>query len=422
MDKQKVFDELKAKGKIPEGFSVNDISDEKLTELSLNSIPVVTETKPDAISMKDFEANIYKKFDEIIKSYGIDKIDAKYMKLPEVELNAEEKNLPEKMQHNLLMRKFIMRIYNKGKSLDLLAKTINSESSNAAGLYTVPEPFRAEVIRLLNQYGIFRRNATIITMTSKTLDIPKLLTAPSASFVNETEAKPESNPTFDQLKLSRNDCAYISGVSNQLLQDTGVDLIGLLAELAASAFAYTEDYQGFLGTGSPITGWANATDIEEITNASSKVTYATALLYDILVDAVTKIPSVALPGAKWYLSPTILGLIMKMKDSANRPVFPNVLERGPAFGNILGFPYELSSILPAITDGTQNGKPFVFFGNLKYAYLGDRNTMSMLASDIATVGGNSAFEKNLTFFRFEESFDIEFALPTALARIETDAS
>lgn len=422
MDKQTVFNDLKAKGLIPDGFTVDDITEEKLTELSFKNIPVVTEAKPQYLTMKDFEDLAFKKFDSIVKEYGIDKIDKKYMKLPNVELTDEEKKLPEPMQNNLKMRKFIMQVYNKGKALDLLAKTINSESSNAAGLYTVPQEFQAEVIRLMNQYGVFSRNARILTMTRKTLDIPKLDGAPSGQFVDELNAKPESNPTFDQLKLTRHKYAYISGVSTELLEDTAVDLIGLLADLAAEDFAKAEDLQGFLGTGSPITGWANVSGVNEVVNGSSKVTYATALLFDILVDAVTTVPSITLEGSKFFMSPSILGLVMKMKDSANAPVFPGVLTQGVKFGNILGMPYELSSLLPAITDGTQNGKPFCFFGNLKYAYLGRRKDMTMMASDIATVGGNSAFEKNLTFFRFEQSFDIQFAIPNALVRIETDAA
>ena len=418
MDKQKVFDDLKAKGLIPDGFTAEDLTEEKLTELSLKAVtPTEPQKQPEILSMKDFEAMIHKNFDKIVKDYGIDQIDRKYMKLPGVELTDEEKLIPdERTKANIKMRKFVKNIMN--------TKTLNSESSNAAGLYTVPEEFRAEVIRLLNLYGIFRRNSTVLNMSSKTLKIPKLLTAPSGAFVDETSAKSESNPTFDQLTLTRNEYAFITGVSNQLLQDTAIDLIGLLAELAANDFARAEDSEGFIGTGSPITGWAKASDIVEITNASSKVTYATALLYDILVETVTGIPSVALPGSKWYMHPSILGLVMKITDTASMPmpIFREVLTRGVEFGNILGFPYELSSLLPSTSDAVQLDKAFCFFGNLKYAYFGNRNTMSMLASDIATVGSNSAFESNLTFFRFEQSFDIDFALPTALARIQTDAS
>jgi HK97 family phage major capsid protein len=414
MDKQKVFDDLKAKGLIPDGFTAEDMTEEKLTELSLKAAtPTEPQKQPDSLSMKDFEAMMHKNFDKIVKDYGIDQIDRKYMKLPGIELTDEEKLIPdERTKANIKMRKFITNI--------MATKTLNSESSNAAGLYTVPEEFRAEVIRLLNQYGIFRRNATVLNMSSKTLKIPKLLTAPSGAFVDETSAKGESNPTFDQLTLTRNEYAFITGVSNQLLQDTAIDLIGLLAELAANDFAKAEDTQGFLGTGSPITGWASASDIVEITNGTAKVTYATALLYDILVETVTGIPSVALDGAKWFMHPSILGVIMKITDSASKPIFSDILTRGTAFANILGHPYELSSLLPATSDAVQTAKPFCFFGNLKYAYFGQRNTMSMLASDIATVGSNSAFEKNLTFFRFEQSFDIDFALPTALARITAD--
>ena len=64
----------------------------------------------------------------------------------------------------------------------------------------------------------------------------------------------------------------------------------------------------------------------------------------------------------------------------------------------------------------QQGK--LFFGDFSYYQIVDREGISVRVSDEATVGGSSAFEKNLTFVRLEKRVDAELLLPAAITEVQ----
>lgn len=415
--KEKLFNQLKAAGKIPEGLLIDNFTEEQLLSMTNNSSFNGNATQ---LNLDDFKKSIFEDFENKIKSLGIDKIDAKYMKLPNAEIPENELvgKSPEQIK-KLKMLKFINNIYNSGGSYQITpgnTLALNTEGTTTTGGFTVPVEFLAEVSRLLNEYGICRRDMSGLTMSSMTATMPKLNAAPAGAFVSETAAKTESNPTFTQITFTRHDYAYITGLSRQLLQDTGVDLVGLLAELAANDFAMTEDTQGILGTGSPITGaFSSITDSAYIVTTSGQA--ATTLTYANLVSVVTKPKTAAMRNAKWYFNKALLGVIFGILDSQNRPIFiPEVVL---ATKQILGFPYELTDVMTSTITASSANKIILFGDMKKAATFASRENFNIAMSDTATVGGNSAFEKNLMFYRFEESYDIEYTQPTAMAKIVT---
>lgn len=414
MNKEQIFKRLKEKGLIPAWVELEHIPDNTFKELEakLNELenPVLDRNKE--LTMKEFEPMIYNAVASAMKSLGIGSTEIKHEKFPGVELTDQEKALPDKERKNLLFKKFVKNVIN--------TKSFNSELSGEAGGYLVPTEYRNEIIMLMKDYGIFRKYATEVSMTRKEIEIPSLVTKPTGGFVTEGQAKQVSNLVFGQKKLSRNEWAFITAVTNQLLEDEAYDLAGTIAKCTAEDFAYGEDYHGFKGTGSPIDGLAHVSGVNEIYPNNAKVTFATALSLKLLVDMITAVPSTVLKGSRWFMHPTILGLVMQLKDSGERPIFADVLSRGIDFGNILGFPYSLSDVLPSTNDETQTNIPFIYFGNLQYAYLGNRNSMSALISNIATVDNVSAYQYNLTYFRMEQSYDIEIMLPNAFAKGRTD--
>lgn len=415
--KEKLFNELKAKGYIPDNLKCEDVTEEYLLSISTGN--------NNALNMEEFKEKIYTDFDNKIKDLGIDKIDLKYAKLPGDTSNLEDyKNLSPEEAKKKKMLNFVRHLYNTGATYSLFPGNelaLNTEGTTTTGGYTVPVEFIAEVSRLLGLYGVFRRNAKNITFNSYTATMPKLNASPTGAFVNEAAAKGEANPTFTQVTFTRKNYAYITGISKQLLEDSGVDLVGLLAELAANDFANAEDTQGFLGTGSPITGvYASVTDSSYIVTTSG--TNPNTLTYANLVSLMTMPKSAALQrNAKFYFHKTILGLIFGLADTASRPIFtPTEQANILASKTLLGYPYELCDALNTSADSAS--KPIILFGDLSMAaILANRTNFEMAMSDTATVGSNSAFEKNLIFYRFEQGFDIQVTQPTAVAKIVTHA-
>lgn len=358
------------------------------------------------INMEEFKTIITSTVDEAIKASGIDKIDVKHAKLPGAE-DVNTETLSPLQAKNAKFKKFLSGV---------MQKAYNLEGTNAQGGYLVPVEFMAQVSTLLKDYGLFRKYATVINLNSKTMTMPRLLSQASASFVNENSTKSVSNNTFDQVTFTRHDCAFISPVSRQLLQDSGIDIVALFAELAANEFARTEDVAGFAGTGSPITGITSASGTNAV-NLSG--TLADTLTYSKLLEMITGIPSVALPGSAWYMHRSVFDNILAIEDGSDRLIFSSI----PDMSNptLLGYPVRLTDAMSADTVVTE-GTPYIAFGNLKNAYMAVREDMRIDVADQATIGSDSLFEKNLLAFRFEESFDIQVVQPSAFSILKSHVS
>lgn len=356
------------------------------------------------IEIKELEQNLAKAVDEAVQEKGITTDNLNNAKLPNVEV---EKGLSNVETRNKTFKTFISNV--------LKEKAYNLESSQ--GAYLVPVDFYAEVSKLLKDYGLFRQYATNIKLNSQTMTMPRLTGQASGAFVNEANAKGVSNNTFDAVTFTRHDYAFISPVSKQLLQDSGVDLVGLLAELAANDFARAEDYYGFMGTGSPIDGLTHVSGVAEVVLGD---TLAAGLTRAKLIEMITAVPSVSARNAAFYMHRSVWSSILGLVDS-DFPQIMTVENINPANPTLFGYPVRLSDVMNDTTV-TSVGTPYVIFGDLKYAYLAERNGMAIDVATQATIGSDSLFEKNLVAFRFEESYDIKVVQPSAFAKLVSKKS
>jgi len=358
-------------------------------------------------SMENIKSYIAETIDSAVKEYGIDKIDVKHAQLPGTD-EVNTKGMNETQAKNAKFKKFLGEVLvNSGNPF---AKAYNVEGTDAAGGYLVPVEFQAEVTRLLDIYGLFRKYSTNLKMNSKTLTMPKLATQSSGAWVDENTAGTVGNDTYGVTTFTRHTYAKLTPVSNELLQDSGVDLISILAEVAANDFAKQEDTQGFVGTGSPITGISAVVGTNAVELSG---TLAAALTYGKLLDCVYGIPAVTLPNAAWYMHPSVLSLILQLAD-ANNLKFPFMGAFDSANPMILGYPVRTTSVLPS-TATTTVGTKYIVFGDLKNAYLAERNGFGISTSQHATIGSDNMFAKALTGFRFDESIDIQIVNPSAFS-------
>lgn len=432
MDKQKLFDKLKELGKIPEGITCEAVTEEYL--LSLVTAPAVSESgNAQRLTQEEFDEMTQKALDKKLKDLGIDKIDAKFLKLPgwEENLNDTEKalldkpaNLTDVQKRSIANKQLVALVAPVAKGqVSQRTLALNAESSDAVGRYLVPEQFLAEVSRLLEKFGVMRRNANIFQMTSRTARKPKLLTKPTGGYVNEASAAGESNPTFAQIDFTRHDYAYITGVTKQLLQDSGVDLIGLLAELAAYDFAKGEDAQCF--NGSTLTSYlaGNSTLVAVTTTGAGIETINQKKIIEMIFGTAYGESA----NSKFFWHRSVMAHLLGLADSGGKPIFSltdqmNIM----ATRRFLGYPYELVEVMQPITGndytGAANdpgaGDVIGYFGDMRRAAtLAIRNNIDILVSDTATVGSNSAFEKGLIFWRFEHSHDFNVEQGGALTKL-----
>jgi HK97 family phage major capsid protein len=116
------------------------------------------------------------------------------------------------------------------------------------------------------------------------------------------------------------------------------------------------------------------------------------------------LPSYARVGAKFFCSPAFYhGAMLPLLASAGGVTGMEIVNGYPV-NKFLGYPVVLCE---SIASAAAINTIFMYFGNLQQASkLGDRQQISIAASDSATVGGYSVFERNQIALRAVERFDI----------------
>jgi len=368
------------------------------------TMPTILEKTGEAIEKK-FEEKGYNKIEK--KIFGFAK---------EVEgLEGKEK-----------IARFVKAVFNRDKeTARAISGKAMTEGTDSQGGYLVPEEFRAEVIRLAESFGIVRNQCRVIPMKRDTLNLPKITTSVSVYWPGETNAGTVSAPVLGQVQLLAKTLVGLTPISNELLEDADVDTVSMLAELFAEAIAGEEDAQGLIGDGSPFEGVLNDSDINIVTMESGKTDF-TDITVDYLRDVISKVKPLALSGAGFYMHRGVWNIVQKLTENGQHiSTFSNPIITGDAskgvgiVGYIWGYPVYLPEKMDSVSGA---GKKFILFGNLQFAYLGDRKQMTMAVSEEATIGTTNLFESNMSAVRITERIGFKVALGQAFACLKTAAA
>ncbi len=103
-------------------------------------------------------------------------------------------------------------------------------SDDTTGGYLAPQQFVAEIIKNLVLFSPVRQAARIGSTAAGSVVLPRRTGKMTASWVGETEDRPETQPTYGSMEIPVHEIACYVDVSNKLLEDSAVNLE---AELAA---------------------------------------------------------------------------------------------------------------------------------------------------------------------------------------------
>lgn len=132
-------------------------------------------------------------------------------------------------------------------------KALN-EGINEQGGALVPPEFDNMLIRLLEQFGVFRRYTKISQMASDTKMIPRRTAGVTAAWVNEGGTITDSTPSYDNVQLVAKKLAARVVMSSEITEDSAISIADQLAFEIGTAFALAEDQAAFLGNASPTYG------------------------------------------------------------------------------------------------------------------------------------------------------------------------
>ncbi len=266
-----------------------------------------------------------------------------------------------------------------------------SESSNEKGGLFVPVETSTEIVRLVEEYGVFRRYAKVETMVSDRKVVPvrtRGLTAyPVAESTTANEASntgTQSEPDYTSVELVARKWKAWTKMSDELNEDSLISIADELAVESAIAFAYAEDNAGFNGDGTStyhgIVGVLNAVAAGSLHTALTGNTAFETLDMEDFLAVKAKLP--AFPGIMpaWFVSKEGYTVAMeRLMIAAGGNTVANVAAGGSL--SFLGSPVVITNVLNG-TLGAQTSTKLLAYGDLRQAaLLGDRRRMTMSLTD-----------------------------------------
>lgn len=257
----------------------------------------------------------------------------------------------------------------------------------AAGGDTVPTSFRRLLYEhLVENSAIRQTNATIlVTDSGENLEIPKTVTHGTAAQVGEGTALAENDPTFGKVTLGAWKYGQLLQVSNELITDTGVNLLDYIARDTGRALgnASGADFITGNGTNKPLgVMTAAGTGVNGGTGVSGVPTA------DELIDLYYSVIEPYARNGFWLMRRATEGTVRKIKDTTNQYLWQPGLQSGIP-NMILGRPVVTDPNVAAT--GTNNLS--VAFGDFRSYFIRDVAGVRFERSD------DFAFSSDLVSFR-----------------------
>lgn len=261
----------------------------------------------------------------------------------------------------------------------------------------VPTSFYDQVIMKARLIAPVLQTSTVLnTAGGENLQIPSLSTYSVGTVTGEGSAIGESDPVFNSfITLGAYKYSFLTQVSQELLEDAGVDMLSFLADQVGNALGYA--------VGSALTVGSGTDAPRGIVTASSvggTAGTATAFTADNLIDLLYSLDGGArnLPSVGWQMNGKSVGAVRKLKDTAGNYVFqPALSMESPDM--LLGKPIYENPSMVDVASGTKS----VIVGHLPSYYVRTVGGLRLDRSD------DYAFNSGLVTFR--ATFRVDGNLP-----------
>ncbi|MGL3605756.1 phage major capsid protein [Rhizobium sp. G187] len=244
-------------------------------------------------------------------------------------------------------------------------------SDDSKGGYLAPAEFQAEIIKNLVEISPVRQAARVGSTAASSVILPRRTGKPTASWVGETETRPETGSTYGQIEIPVWEMAAWVDVSNQLLEDAAINVEAEVASDLSEEFGRLEGNALLLGDGvKKPNGLMAASGITEVNSGG-----ASSLTGDSLISLMYSLPEFYRKNGVWMMNGTTLASIMKLKETGTGAyVWQPSLQAGMP-STILGRPVIEAVDMPDIA---ANSNP-IAFGDFQRGYrIFDRVAMSIL--------------------------------------------
>lgn len=296
-------------------------------------------------------------------------------------------------------------------------ETINKYSASiikaddaSAGYLLAPPEMDAMIIKKVIETTPMRTLATVRTIGSGSLKQPRKNTSGSASRIGEVQARTNTgDPAYGMIEIQAPEMYARIAISQQMLEDSGYDLLAELREDASEQFAVKEGLEYISGLGAANQGEGILTNADVAYTASG---VATAITADGLHDLIYSIKTAYSANAVMGLNRSTLGAIRKLKDGAGNYLWiPGIANASP--NTIDGSRYVEMPDMPNIAAGTFP----VIYGDFRRGYkIVDRVGISF------QVDFNTEADNGLVIFRARKRSGSAVVLPEAIRKLKIAVS
>jgi len=252
-----------------------------------------------------------------------------------------------------------------------------------------PAEFVADILRLEREYGVARRFAGYRGLTTSS-EVELTLGDQSVTISKVGEAQPgtSSKNTYKRVTVSVDKYFGLAPLTYELEADSAIDIYNDVLDRFARAFAAKEDALIFTDA---TTGIVNQTGVHESWVGS---TDAETIDWLVLNRAMYSI-SGSITAGQWYANPTMIGVLTRIKDKEDRPIFLQSATNGFA-GTVFGRPVIETEALPAYNaEGQTEDEALLVYGNLKNAILVEKDGMRIDYFNAGTVEDADGNDLNL---------------------------
>lgn len=249
--------------------------------------------------------------------------------------------------------------------------------TSAAGLgaEVIPTGFFAEVSKTLKAYSRFRDISKVLTTDSgQPLRLPKNDDTSNTGLIISPETTDHSTQDLAFTEVTMGAFTYSSKVvkvSNELLNDSGVDLSSFLGQQLGERIGRAQAAHFVNGTGS---GQPQGVVAGATTFAAAS---ATAIALNDIVGLAQSIDPAYLAdqgSVYWAMNPAILGALRKLQDTLGRPLLSSIQDGNDTL-SLFGYPIV---IVPEMDSTMASTKKTVLFGNFQNFLIRDVSTLQVL--------------------------------------------
>ncbi len=284
------------------------------------------------------------------------------------------------------------------------------------GSYLVPTGFADEVLRVPEDPSALMGQVRTIPMSVRSIVFPRKLAAADFTWVtNETTAKTETNPTLGQVTLECETAAAWIAFTEELQEDSLVNLGEYFTSLYREAWNLEFDLQCLNSDTAPFVGVLQNTEANVLNLGAGKTSFA-SVTFDDMKNLIAELDSQAKRnGAKFIMHVTILDIFKGIKDDNGRFIWQE--PAGDTPGTIMGHGYILSDAMPDAGDSAVS-TAFIAFGNPKYIMHGNRVGMELKLFDQTSDG--MVYDRLFLRARLRQAFVT--GIPAAFSVMKTAAA